>query len=177
MCGALSDFTTTMTENTSDDGNVSLAAYGVQHEPEISKRSTVTLGRRTVGGFGYDHSAGETVYYSEREAEEHRYHGADPWYDLPFDGDGYGLSYELFERISDRTGKVYIIETDTGDVLQFAFSQFVEGSAINVDGDGRANHPERGYEKDPQSVVPVDTAIEVYSGHASDVFVPQAAFR
>ena len=166
-----------MTQTPDDASNRSLTTYGVSNAPSITKRSTVALGQREVGGFGYDHTADETVYYTERTADDHRYRGKDPRYVLPFDGDGHGLSMRLFARIHDRTGKVYVIETDTTNVYQFAFSQFVDGTPINVDGSGRARHPERGYEKDPQKVVPIADAVEVFQGHAPDMFKRQPAFR
>jgi hypothetical protein len=127
----------------------------------------VSLGPRAVGFFGVEVQRERRVYVSEREAEEHRYHGADPWYDLPFGGDGHGLSLELFSRIHGSASLVYIVETDTGDIYEYAFSQFVDGTPINGDED-----VDRGYEKDIQRVLSVEDAVWVYENEAHRYRVP-----
>lgn len=159
--------------------DASLSAYTESHEPRVEHRSSVELGSRTVGYIGRDvaRDPPRTVYVSQREADEHRYHGNDYRYDLPFTGEGYGLSLELFSRlVSADANIVYIVETDTGDIYQFAFSQFVDGTPINMDNAGRPAHPDRGYEKDPQKVVPLDAAVEVYEDVAGTYRAPVTGY-
>lgn len=150
-----------------------LTDYGFFCDPQIAKQRSLSLGPRTVGHIGVDvEHGGAKCYVSEREAGEHRYHGEDPWYDLPFDGDAYGLSLELFERLDDAgVGRVYIPETDTGDVYQFSFQQFVHGEPINYD-DASAD-----YDKDIQKVVPIAEAVEVWEGAYPDLYTRSPAFR
>lgn len=149
------------------DSNRSLRAYGTLTRPRVEKRQSVDLGPRTIGFIGRDVARERTVYVSEREAEDHRYHGDDYRYNLPFAGDGHGLSLDAFSHLYENdVGLVLIAETDTGDVYEYAFSQFVDGHPINVADDGTAAHPERGYEKDPQKVLPLSAAVHVYEDHA-----------
>jgi len=140
--------------------------------PRVRKQSSVSLGPRDVGFFGIEVQRERRVYVSEREADEHRYHGSDPWYDLPFSDDAHGLSLALFSRIAGSASLVYIVETDTGDVFEYAFSQFVDGAPINMNEDGTAAHPERGFEKDPQKLCRVEDAVWVYENEASRYRVP-----
>jgi len=150
-----------------------LTEYGIIKEPQIEKRKPLKLGYRKVGNIAYDIEHGAKCYVSEREGEDHRYHGEDPWYDFPFEGDGHGLSVELFKRIHGvGAGRVYIVETDTGNVYQYGFQQFVDGVPINFEDDS-----ERGYDKDPQKVVPLSHAVEVYEDAYPGVYVKAAAFR
>jgi hypothetical protein len=150
-----------------------LTDFGATAEPRLEKRREVTLGYRSVGYYGRDVRSDTKCYITEREAEDHRYHGEDPWYDLPFDGDGHALSVELFERISDYgAGRVYVIETDTGTVFHYGFRQFVNGSPINFEDEA----DDRGYEKDPQMVVAIEDAATVYEDAYPGVYAKQAAF-
>lgn len=147
------------------DGTVerTLFDYAERDEPGVEQLRSLKLGHRNVGYIGKDHNKKRRVYVSEREHGKHRYYGRDPRYDFPFEGEAYGLSMELFSKIVGHGARiVYIVETDTGDIFEYAFSQFVDGHPINVEEDGTAAHPERGYEKDPQKVVPVEDAMWVY---------------
>lgn len=147
--------------------------YGAQRKPHLRKKRSMQLGRRTVGYYAERVRDGEPVYVSERDTDDHRYHGEDPWYDLPFDGDGYGLSIELFERLyAADASVVYIVEQDTGDVYQFGFQQFVDGAPINFEDEANG----RGYEKDPQMVVAIEDAVEVYRDHYPAIYTKQPAF-
>lgn len=149
----------------------SLRDYGLSKTLTLVKRSSVTLGRRTVGYYCYKPDTDSRVYVSERDSTEHRYDGDDKWYDFPFDCQGYGLSMELFGRLADAgVGAVYIAETDTGDVYNFSIDQFIDGVAINVNGEKET----RGYEKDPQKVVPVTAAVEVYGSAYPGMYEPTA---
>jgi hypothetical protein len=147
----------------------SLRDYGLSKTLTLVKRSSVALGTRTVGYYCYKPDTNSRVYVSERDSTEHRYDGDDPWYDFPFDCQGYGLSMELFGRLTDAgVGAVYIAETDTGDVYNFGFDQFVGGTPINVSGEAET----RGYEKDPQKVVPLTDAVEVYGSAYPEMYEP-----
>lgn len=151
-----------------------LDAYGAVTPPTFSKRSSVSLGSRTTGYICRSPKAQGPVYVSERDTDDHRYHGEDRWYDFPFDGHGYGLSMELFARLDGAgVGAVYIIETDTGDVLHYGFRQFVDGTPINVEDEADG----RGYEKDPQKVVPVSDAVEVYKDAYPGVYTTAGGFQ
>jgi len=150
-----------------------LLEYGVSTEPTLIKKKSLNLGYRTVGTLCRDSRTGSMVYATERDTEEHRYHGEDPWYDLSFDGDGYGLSIELFSRLHGAgVGAVYIVETDTGDVYHFAYQQFVDGDPINFEDEA----DERGWEKDPQMVVAVEEAVDVWFDAYPGAYGRQPAF-
>jgi hypothetical protein len=151
-----------------------LTDFGLDTSPSLRIHRTLTLGHRQVGKVAVDRRTGDRVYVSERDSEDHRYHGADPWYDVPFDGDAYGLSLELFSPLHDRDiGRVYIPETDTGDVYQFSFHQFVDGHVINDEWEAA----DRGYEKDIQKIVPIEAAVEVWEDAYQDLYRAQAAFE
>lgn len=151
-----------------------LTDFGVSTTPSFVKRTELELGYRTVGYICRETGRGSTVYVSERDTEDHRYHGEDPWYDLPFEGDGYGLSIELFDRLHGAgVGAVYIIEEDTGDVYHFGYQQFVNGAPINFEDEA----DDRGWEKDPQMVVAIEEAVEVWEDIGPGVWEPQPAFR
>lgn len=143
-------------------------------DPEVRKKRSVTLGQRTVGYIAQDLRHNDLCYVSNRDSEDHRYHGEDPWYDLGFDGDGHGLSVDLFSLIHDADiSRIYIAETDTGTVYQYAFSQFVDGEPINFEAEAKG----RGYEKDPQKVVALDAAVEVYDGAYPGLYQRQPPFN
>lgn len=151
-----------------------LTDFGVRNGPRVCKRAPVDLGERRVGYLCAREADGATVYVTRRDPDKHVYHGEDPWYDLPFDGDGYGLSIDLFSRLHRAgVGAVYVVEDGTGDVYQFAYQQFVDGAPINFEDEARG----RGYEKDRQMVVAVDDAVEVWEGRASKLYAVQSAFR
>ena len=151
-----------------------LTDYGLDNRPHVEKRRRQELGCRSVGYIGRNIDTGRPCYISVRNPDNHLYHGEDPWYDLPFDGDGYGLSVALFERL-DGAGveAVYIPEEDTGRVYHFSFQQFVDGSPINFEDEA----DDRGFEKDAQMVVAVEDAVDVWEGHYPGIFVKQAAYR
>lgn len=162
------------TTNDSEPTQADLTQWGSDTKPRCRRLTSLELGYRTVGFIAQEINSGRKVYVSNRNTEDHRYHGADPWYDLSFMGDGYGLSLELFKQLHGRDiGIVYIVEEDTRDVLQYAFSQFVAGDIINTDDEA----DERGYEKDPQAVVPVADAVAVWEGHAPYFWVKQPAYE
>lgn len=153
---------------------VDLTDYGVDTRPKVVKRKRLELGARSVGHICRRERDDKVCYVSVREASEHRYHGEDPWYDLPFDGDAYGLSVELFSHLhAAGVGPVYIAEEDTGSVLQFSYMQFVKGDGINFEDDDE----DRGWEKDPQMVVPVESAVDSWEDHFPGIFAVQPAFR
>lgn len=151
-----------------------LTDFGASTEPTVELRRTLTLGDRQVGKLGVDRVNETWCYVSERDTDDHRYHGEDPWYDFPFEGPGYGLSVELFNRIDGSpAGRVYIVETDTGDVHHFGFEQFVDGTPINYEDES----DDRGYEKGFQKVVPLSDAVETWRGAYPGLYARQAAFR
>lgn len=149
--------------------------YAPDTTPSIQKTRHVTLGSRRVGAFGLDLTNGKTrVYVSERETDEHRYRGADPWYEVDFDGPAYGLSAELMPRITGAdVGRIYIIETDEGTIHMFGTRQFADAEVINDSPEAEG----RGYEKDPQYVVPVDEAVESWEGAYPGCYAKQPPFR
>jgi len=151
-----------------------LTDYGLDTTPSVRKQQSLHLGARTPGYLCYDVAHNCAVYVTERDSDEHRYHGADPWYDLPFDGAGYGLSVELFSRLYGAdAGRVYVAETDTGTVYHFGFQQFVDGAPINFEDEAS----DRGFEKDPQKVVALDDAVDSWENAARTLYAPQAAFE
>lgn len=151
-----------------------LTSWGLDTSPELVKSRSVSLGSRRVGYFCRRISDGAVVYSTPRDSEDHRYHGEDPWYELSFEGPGYGLSIDLFKRLhAAGVGAVYVVETGTGDVYHFGFQQFVDGDPINFGEEASG----RGYEKDRQMVVSLSDAVEVWEGHASSLYKPQPATR
>jgi hypothetical protein len=153
---------------------VDLTDYGLNNRPRVEKRRRLELGARSVGYIGRNLETGRPCYISARDTTDHCYHGEDPWYDLPFDGDGYGLSVALFERLhAAGVEAVYIPETDTGRVYHFSFQQFVDGAPINFEDEAA----DRGFAKDPQMVVAVADAIDVWDDHYPGIFAKQAAYR
>lgn len=149
-----------------------LGDYGVVNRPRVVKRKQVTLGYRNVGYICRRVSDRSLCYVSVRETDTHRYHGEDPWYDLPFEGDGYGLSIALFERLHGAgVGAVYIAEEDTGDVYHFGYGQFVNGAPINFEDEAE----DRGFEKDPQMVVAIEDAVDSWERHCPRIFAKQSA--
>lgn len=150
-----------------------LTDYGLDTSPRVRRCKSLELGHRRVGCLCRRVADGRTVYVSERDTDDHRYHGEDPWYDLPFEGDGYGLSIDLFRRLYDAdVGAVYIVETDTDDVFHFCYDQFVSGSPINF-GDEDAGQR---YKKDRQMVVAIEDAIEMWPNHRSEFYAKQRPF-
>jgi hypothetical protein len=153
---------------------VTLENYGMSNAPRVRRTDTLQHGSRTVGSFGVDVANDVECYVSVREREEHAYHGADPWYDVPFEGDAYALSLSLFRVLYGReVGRIYIAESDTGDVYHFSFQQFVDGTPINTGGEASG----RGYEKDVQKVVPIADAIDSWEDHYDRFWVKNSAFR
>jgi len=151
-----------------------LTQFGVDTRPRVVKRSKLELGYRAVGHICRREENGRACYLSVRNTEDHRYHGEDPWYDLPFEGDGYGLSIELFERLHGAgVGAVYIAEEDTSTVHHFGYSQFVNGAPINFEDEA----DDRGWEKDPQMVVSIEEAVETWEEHYPGIVAPQPGFR
>lgn len=151
-----------------------LSSFGASTTPRIRKQSSVTLGPRTVGYIAHDEANGAQCYASERNSEEHRYYGDDPWYDLTFDGPAFGLSMELFGRLhGNDVGRVYIIEPDTEMVYHYAFQQFVDGEHIN----DRREAEGRGYEKDHQKVVPIAEAVDSWQVHPANIYARQPAYN
>lgn len=153
---------------------VDLTSYGLDTTPSVRKQRALHLGARTPGYLGRDVAHNVRCYVTERDSEEHRYHGADPWYDLPFDGAGYGLSVELFSHLYGAdAGRVYIAETDTGTVYHFGFQQFVDGAPINFEDEAS----DRGFEKDPQTVVALDNAVDSWDDAAATLYARQPPFE
>lgn len=155
--------------------DATLAQFGATIDPpRVRKRTAVTLGERTVGYICHDLTRDCACYVSERDPDDHRYRGEDPHYDFPFDGEGYGLSTELYGRlVAADASRVYIAEPETGAVYHFGFQQFVDGTPINM-------HPEasgRGYEKDPQKVVPVAQALYKWEWAYPDLYAKQHQFE
>lgn len=151
-----------------------LREYARDTTPSIVKKRTIELGPRTVGYAGYDLTNDVRCYTSERDTDEHRYRGADPWYDVSFEGEAYAISEELLPGLRRAgIGRVYIIETDTGRVLMYGLRDFEEGDVINV----KVEAERRGYEKDRQRVVPVAESTEVWDPGYPDVYAKQKAFR
>lgn len=151
-----------------------LGDFGAVNTPRIQRGKRLRLGTRTTGHIARDLRDGAQVYVSERDTDTHRYHGEDPWYDFPFEGPGYGLSLELFSALDRRDiGRVYIAETDTGDLHQFAFHQFVNGHVINYEDEAQG----RGYEKDIQKVVPLSDAVETWDAVYPGALVKARGFR
>lgn len=155
--------------------NATLAQFGATIDPpRVRKRTPLTLGNRMVGYICYDIVYDRACYVSERDSDEHRYRGDDPRYEFPFEGGGYGLSIELFDRLHGAdVARVYIAEPDTSTVYQYGYQQFVDGTPINMDPDGRC----RGYEKDPQKVVPVAAAVEEWPGLYPQIYAKQPGFK
>ncbi|PSQ70918.1 MAG: hypothetical protein BRD38_04065, partial [Bacteroidetes bacterium QH_9_67_14] len=150
-----------------------LTDFGMDNQPRVRKRKELKLGYRSVGHICRRVEDDAPCYLSVRNCDDHRYHGEDPWYDLPFEGDGYGLSIELFNRLHGAgVGAVYIAEEDTGTVWHFGYQQFVNGAPINFEDEA----DDRGWEKDPQMVVSLEDAVEKWDGHYPGVVAPQAAF-
>jgi len=150
-----------------------LTDFGLSNRPRLLKREELRLGYRSVGHICKHVDTGRMCYVSVRDTETHRYHGEDPWYDLPFDGDGYGLSIELFERLHGAgVGAVYIAEEDTSAVHHFGYDQFVDGAPINFEDEA----DDRGWDKDPQMVVAIEDAIDSWEGHYPRIFAKQPGF-
>lgn len=153
---------------------MALEDFGVQNAPQVTKLRSLTLGGRYMGHICRKVADGRVCYVTKRDSEDHRYRGEDPWYDLSFEGEGYGISIELFEPLYESgVGAVYIAETDTDTVYHFSRGQFVDGDPINYE-DEDGSSP---YWKDIQMVVPIEEAVDSWEGHASALIAKQPSFR
>jgi len=147
-----------------------LRDFGVTTQPNVQKLSSVELGPRLVGYIAADLAHDVDCYVSERDSESHRYRGEYRYYDVPFEGDGYGLSTEVFPRIHGKDiSRIYIFETDTETVYQFSFQQFVDGAYINT----KREAASRGYEKDAQKVVQVANAVDQWDMATREFYAKQ----
>jgi len=143
-----------------------LAEYGAIEPPRCRPLREIELGPRQVGTVGkvLNREGCPRIYVSERDEAEH-------YYEV---GDGWALSDELFGRLQSMNARrVLIVDTASADAYEYSLKQFMYGEAINQ-GNPKGH---KNYSADPQHVVPVAEAEDVWNDHADAVWAKNALFR
>lgn len=132
--------------------------------PRMKKRQKVAVnvgeGTRSVGHWGPSPQRRCRVFATKRSSEKHRIHKL-----ASSSGGAYAISDAAIEKLSRvGVGRIFVVEYDTGSVLEYQFRDFAEwGSAV----------PESmSSAHDPQTYRARDDARE-WEDHSSDFFIPQ----
>lgn len=111
--------------------------------------------RGTLVGWIGQTEDGETCYASHRERQEHYYRKVG----------GYAVSQVVLDHLTERNiNRVFIVETDTKRVYEYALQTLLDGVPINHDGHDEqrcatTNHADT-------HLSPDDMTVEVISGSA-----------